>query len=252
MKFIKKYKIYILVSILFAVVIESLALLASCSGTDGLDTELLGHNMTVFAGSLWIRLAIIAILGILTFTVIFGIKSDVINTWMDSVSKRLEIRLDKRNHNAIYQALGIPLYDVLSAHSGEFGVSVTSFKSILTNGDYFRVKNGEWHYKYQVIAPSVPKFYNADLRGIIQAYIYQEIQLGMWGLNAFYNDEYSVYITKAYYDKAGHKMVIELFYVDSDRAYQYLKELKAHTEYHGAHEKENRQLLLSMSRKGIL
>ena len=240
MKFIKRNKAYILISVMSSVAIESFALLICSSITGSLNTELLLHNMIVFSSSLWFRLAIIAGLGIMTFGVIKGIKSETLEKWMDSVSKRLEIRLDKRNHNAIYEALGIPLYDVLSAHSGEFGVSVTSFKSILTNGDYFRVKNGEWHYKYEVVAPSVPKFYNADLRGIIQAYIYQEIQLGMWGLNAFYNDE------------ASHKMVIELFYVDSDKAYQYLKELKAHTEYHGAHEKENRQLLLSMSRKGIL
>lgn len=252
MKFIKRNKAYILISVMSSVAIESFALLICSSITGSLNTELLLHNMIVFSSSLWFRLAIIAGLGIMTFGVIKGIKSETLEKWMDSVSKRLEIRLDKRNHNAIYEALGIPLYDVLSAHSGEFGVSVTSFKSILTNGDYFRVKNGEWHYKYEVVAPSVPKFYNADLRGIIQAYIYQEIQLGMWGLNAFYNDEYSVYVTKAFYDKASHKMVIELFYVDSDKAYQYLKELKAHTEYHGAHEKENRQLLLSMSRKGIL
>lgn len=250
--FLKKHKKYILGSIIWSVGMVSVALIAMCRSIDDFTIEKLPHSLVIITLTIWSTFTLIAVCGFLTFSIVFGIKSDVMNTWMDSVSKSLESRLDKRNHNAIYQALGIPLCDILSEHSGEFGVSVSSFKSILSNGDYFRVKNGEWHYKYEVVTPSVPKFHNAELRSIIQAYIYQEIQLGMWGLNPFYNDEYSVYVTKAYYDKAGHKMVIELFYVDSDKAYQYLKVLKAHTEYHGAHAKEIKQLLLSMSRKGIL
>lgn len=252
-EFLKKNKRMIGACIVVALLMTLLVLICTIrGGISEIEISALKANILKLASCLGIFFIVFVCSIFLSIGTLKAIDSGVLDRAEVFLGKRITMRLDKRNHNIIYYNLTYPLYDVLSKHSSEFGVSVPDRKSLLADGDCFRVKDGEWHYRFEIIAPSVPKFFNSDLKVIIQGYLNQETQLGLSMLNAFYNGEHSIYVTKAYYDNNSFKLIIELLYIDSDSAFKYYKKATAHADYYKGHEKYIRKLLSCMSRKGIL
>lgn len=248
MKNLRKYKKYILGSIIWSVGMVSVALIMTCRSIDDLTVERLAHNLAIITLNIWLQCTLIALLGLLTFSIVMGIKSDVINTWMDSVSKRLESRLDKRNHQGIHENHACYLLDILRSHSSEFGVNVLRIKDLLPCASLYRIKDSHWFYEYEAIAPNIPNYYNTKLIGILQGYFEQQFQLEKCNPELIC----PVLVTKADYDRRNHRLMIELFIADSNKEFEYLQNLKETMDYYISCEQEMKQYLKIMSRKGIL
>lgn len=248
MKFLKDNKKHILCSILWSVGMVSMALIMTCRSIDDFTVERLAHVLVTITLNIWLMLTLICVLGFLNFIIIKGIRSDTIEKWMDSISMRLESRLDKRNHQGIYVNHACYLLDILRSHSSEFGVNVLRIKDLLPRASLYRVKDSHWFYEYEVITPSIPNYYNTKLIGILQGYFEQQFQLEKCNPELIC----PVLVTKADHDRRNHRLMIELFIANSNEEFEYLQELKKTMDYYMSCEQEMKQYLKIMSRKGIL
>ena len=145
---------------------------------------------------------------------------DIIKKSVDRAINRFVEHIITKDCIYTYNCLHKFLYDVIRQNNQELNLPVNSLGSIESK-DY-TVHQNTVRYRFEIIVPQRPHYDKATFKQILQGYCNQTaLSYGVYGLNVKYNNVFSVFIDRLFYD--GTTMTIDVIYIDNQNSFLYCK-----------------------------
>lgn len=165
---------------------------------------------------------------------------------MESILERIDNKALEQTKNYVCPRLHCFLHDVVRINSSELQLSAPHLNSIKYSGCR-TVKDSVLVYRYEILVPDRPKYDIDTYKQILQGYCNQNaLSYGIYGLNVYYNNIFSVFIEKIFFQ--GVTLTIDIVYIDSLKNFNYCKHIVEHDIKKLKNKRAVNKLLLLLSK----
>lgn len=196
-----------------------------------------------------ICLVMVVLFVFIAFMMFKSLDSKAVKTTIRLTSKKITDNMTIRNSNYIYYYLQVFSFDVIRRNNQLLRLPLQGNVSSLIPKGYTRsVRNDCVFYRYELIAPERPDYDDTTLKQVLQGFINQElVSYGIQGLSSKFQNTFSVFLDRIFYDGVNRILTIDILYVDNQNSLLYLKKAMQRDKKHVKNAKAINRLLKLLS-----